>query len=96
MSSIYVQGSWVREANCDLVHLEAGAEMIRRGIQRTKKDIPDSIASQYQIGQRLKDVCREIDKLGERINHLHEIVNICMEQYRETEKENTRNAEAFL
>ena len=59
-------------------------------------EIPDYILSKYQIGQRLSDACREIGRLGDRLGYLYEIINVCMEQYADTEIENKRNADAFL
>ncbi|MCM1217685.1 MAG: hypothetical protein NC548_24600 [Lachnospiraceae bacterium] len=95
MSSIYVHMGRIKEANYDLPGVEADARLVRNRIQRTKKEIPAGIASKYQIGQRLQDVCREIRSMEERINDLYEVVNICMEQYAGVEYANTRNAEAF-
>lgn len=96
MASLYVNWGRVREANCDLPRLEEGTKMVKNGIRRMTKEIPESIASQYQIGKRLDAVCHEMGKIGERLNDLHEVVNLCMEQYLEREEGNSRNADAFL
>ncbi len=96
MSAIYIHLNRVREANYTLPDIEDGALLVRSRIQRTKKEIPDYILSKYQIGQRLSDACREIGRLGDRLGYLYEIINVCMEQYADTEIENKRNADAFL
>jgi len=96
MSGIYIHLSRVREANYALTDIEAGTRFVRSRIGRTKKEIPDYISSKYQIGQRLHNVCQEIGRLGDRLGYLYEVINICMEQYADTEKENKRNADAFL
>lgn len=95
MSSIYVHMGRIREANYALPDVESKVRLVRKRIQRTRSEIPDYISAKYRIGQRLNDVCKEIDGLGNKISDLYEVINICMDQYTFTENENSRNAEAF-
>lgn len=95
MSSIYVHLSRVKKANCGLPDVESGTQLVRKRIQRVKREIPDCISAKYQIGHRLNDICKEIDRLEAKMNNLYEITNICMEQYTYAESENSRNADAF-
>lgn len=94
-SGIYVNLREVREANYDLPYVETRAEDVMRRTLRMKREIPDCISNQYRIRQRLEMVCKEIGKLEIRIDRLYEATNACMEQYADTEYENSKNAQAF-
>lgn len=96
MSDIYVNMRKVRDANYDLPHLEEKADLLKRRTQSMKRKIPVYILNKYQIGERMDTVCKEIGKLETRIRKLHEVTNVCIEQYAYAEYENSRNAEAFL
>lgn len=95
MPKIYVNYREIRDANYMLPRMESKAISVKRRIHRLKNNISQDISEQYEIGQRLYRVCRQIGELEEKINQLYQVTNYCMMQYEEAEYENVKNAEAF-
>lgn len=96
MACIYVDLNEVRNADYDLLLAENKAAYVKRRLKRIKSEIPECVASRYEIGQRLEGVCKEIGNIEKRIAKLYEAVDICMEQYEYAEYENEKNAGQFF
>lgn len=96
MSYIYVNWKEVKDANYDLPPVEAKAGYVKWRTQIIKREIPDCISEKFQIGNRLDIICKEIDQIENTIERLYRVTNLCMEQYADTEAENSHNAQKFI
>lgn len=70
-------------------------ELVENTIKSLSYRAKPEIAGRYGISQRMRAIQKEVGQLENRIEELHSVTEICMEQYRKTENEINRNAGAF-
>ncbi len=95
MSKIEVDLREIRSLNQNLRSIEEQVDGAKRGVSRLSRQIPGQISERHQIRDRLHAVCSQIERLEAQLDELYDVTRSCVEQYAETENENSRNANAF-
>lgn len=96
MAEININIHEVRHVNYELPQLEEWAGSIQNHTKKMEQNMPNVILGNYQIGERLMVVCRDMEKWREKVKELFEVTKSCMEYYDETKRENEKNADMLL
>lgn len=70
-------------------------ERVENAVRNISYGTEAEIAGKYGIFMRMRMVQNEIRQLGNRIDELCRVTDLCMRQYKKTENEISRNAKAF-
>ncbi len=95
MSRIYVNISEIRNANYGMPSLSSKADNVKRAVGLMRYRVIAEVAARYSIKERLNDVYREIGKIEEKMDEMYAVTNSCVEQYDQTERENSHNIDQF-
>lgn len=95
MPALYIDLNGIRDANYTVPSMGLQLDAVKRQSRRLKGQIPDCIQEKYQIGERLKNIERELEKLELQIDELYEVTSYCVEHYIRAEQRNSTNAKAF-
>lgn len=96
MARIKVNLSSIRTANYNVPGIVTKVEIPKRNLGILKWRISEEITARYNIKNRLNDVYNRMESVQRQISDVYNITNSCISQYEAAERDNSKNADAFL
>lgn len=95
MSKIYINIGEIKNINSKILPLGTKLGNVRKSIKEMMNNMSIDVGRRHNISQRMGNIYKEIGHIEMQVQEVNTIINLCLEQYAEVERQNTNNAKEF-
>ncbi len=96
MSTIKIDIKSVRTSNYTLPAELAKISGVKRSIGLLKWRVPEEVQNEKEIKKRMEELNKQLEVAERELQDIYDVVNCCLIQYSDTEKNLSNNADLFV